>query len=485
MDTQFTVRCEYDGSVMKIFVNDDLMASNLYNKGIFSSNADILIGSELYNNQPGSFAEMILKYVRVLSDSPPTTECLFYAYDFLSLIEFNYTTILSSDNLIGKYRTLILPYDDITTYEILTDAVADETKDTRNIVVLNTNGYGPLLSLFGNLSSDELSTDKILIENNFEMPFKAKVAQVEPSNGTVVSAWYSNLSQSSPLVMSISRDGLTLTYINIYPLLEQNELFNATILRNLTHFLSDKSEVDNQTAISRWFTEPSLLFTNISATGKVSIIPQSVALIKAQGKNTVYINSETSQRTISNVSNINIGECKLIEINSTRIVAQKGYGFYTNIIVQNPTISIHDGGNVSLILDGEKIEGKSFSMQINGNMTLMVRQPRISVDGSTKFENFYVMHPPIINTNGQATTIIGSLNFQLFVSDEFTIAIPYKFGSSVSVNYEKPLMSFDEIKSFLLAIPFVIVCASLLAVFLIISRIKIKSKPTNEDDSAN
>ena len=354
----------------------------------------------------------------------------------------NYTTILSGDSAIGSYKTLILPYDDVTTQQMLTQLEASTQKNnTRYVAIINANGYGPLLNLFGNETSETFNADQIFASQNYTMQPAIEVPKINLNNNTRTEAQYINNNSSSPLVMTVTQGQLTLIYINIYPLLSQNQLLNPTPLQTFTKTLSNYIELYNETTISPWFTEPSLLFTSLQANGTINISSNSIASITLPENQTLNTNSFNT-----------------ILINSTEITVQNGYGFYTNLTASNPSIT----------LQGDQ----TTSLNIKGNATFLLRQPEITVNGKIQFENFYMLHPPTIYTDGQTTTLSGKITLNIYVSDEYTIALPYKFQSSITVKYETPLMEFNETASFISAIPYIILIIIFAIPLIIVWRIK-------------
>ena len=451
LNVAYKVKCEYDGKFMKIFVNDNMAASKSYSGGIFKSDIDIVVGAELYNGEPTAFANMMLKYIRVLNDIPPVTEPIFYAYDLLSSLGLNYTTILSSDNTMENYKTLILPYDDITTFETLTKLEAMlQNKGTSYVIILNINGYGPLLSLFGNISSDKIFAYGISSDNYYPLQPPIEVKKIEPNKDTQTIVQYVNENLSSPLVMTITKDQITLIYVNIYPFLSQNQLYNPILRQALAKILGNYLEPYDMTTVTSWFTEPSLLFTKLTANGTISIQSNSLASIKLPENQTLNTNGYNT-----------------ILLKSSQITIQRGYGFYTTLIASNPTITLK--GNLAT------------SATINGNATLLLRQPEISINGTIQFENFYMLHPPTIYTDGRTTMLSGNITLNIYVSDAYTIALPYKFQSSITVKYEKPLMEFSENTAFILMIPYIIIIVILVATVLLIQHLK----PMSTCESSN
>jgi hypothetical protein len=438
LNTTYKVRCEYDGKFMKILINDKTVAAKPYSEGIFNSNVDIVIGAELFNNKPTAFAKMKLGYLYVLNDVPSEWEPIFYAYDLLSSLGLNYTTVLSDDNRISNYKTLILPYDDATTYKILTKLENFGQNRISTVIILNTNGHGPLLSLFGNISSSRIIANSISSQALYALEPPVEVQKIYPHKNTKIIAQYINANLSSPLIMEINQSGLKIIYVNIYPLLSQRQLFNSTVLQAL-ETLSNYIDFYSETTVTSWFTQPSLLFTKLIANGTINI--QSISLISNQLPNNQVLNTESYNNVI---------------IKSKKIIVQSGYGYYTRLIAFDPTI----------ILEGNQTK----TVSVNGNITLLLRRPKISINGTVQFEDFYMLHPPIIYNDGRTTTLSGNVTLDILLSDEYIIALPYYFNSPIRVKYSNPLMQFNEFSSFLKMLPYIILTIIVFAPILLIKR---------------
>jgi len=454
LNTQYIVRSEYDGASMRIFVDNKLVASRTYQEGIFQSNTDLTIGAELRNDIPTGFAKMVLSYISVLNDIPPTTEPSFYAYDVLSATGLNYTTTLSNDNKNGDYETQVLPYDDAITLEMFTKLEANQqTANTNYVIIINTNGYGPFLSLFGNKTSESFTASGILTNSYSPMQPQIDVPVITLKNNNEVKAQYVDNSLSSPFIMTTKRDRFTLIYINIYPLIQQNQLFNQTPIQILREILGNYMESYNETTVSPWFYEPSLLFKGFEADGTIQVSSNSLASIKLE-ENT---KAEMSPGTYPAISTLNTGEYDSIQINSTEITVQGGYGFYSTLIAYNPSMTLQNNQTTT-------------ATDLSGNVTFLIRQPIINVNGKIEFEDFFMLHPPTIYTDGRNTTLSGDITFTIYVSDENTIALPYKLNSPITVKYEEPLMEFDETLSLLAMTPYIILVVILATMILLLKR---------------
>lgn len=434
---EYTVTCKYDGLSMQIFVNNILLATGLYDGGIFDADADITIGSQLYNNKPVSFENMKLDYIEILNNTVEVNNPLFNAYDLLSSIGLNYTTIISGDPAIDTYKTLVVPYDDLTTENLLTNLGNNPESAVNSVIVINTNGYGPLSNLFGTVSSKKISANTLELSQSFNIS-SVDVQKIIPNNKTTTLAQYADKNQSSPLIMITNQGSLTLIYINIYPMLSLNTLINSDLAHALAEKLYNYVAPCDEAAISSWFDVPSLLFTSFQANGTICISCDALSSIILPENQTLDMNT--------------LGKFR---INSTEISVHGGYGFYTTITAVDPSILLQDTNE---------------TWQISGNVTFLVRQPKIDVAGTIQFSDFYMLHPITVYSDGRVTSVSGNLSLDIYLSDKYTIALPYDFQSSTHFEYNLPIISYSERDSFLLAIPCLLLGTILIIPVMIIQR---------------
>lgn len=469
-DTEYIVRCEYDGNFMKIFVNDILIVSKPYNEGIYKSNTDIVLGAELYNNKSAGFSNIAVKYIRVFSSIVFKTEPIFNAYDILSTAEINYTTILSSDSSLDSYSTIILPYDDITTLNVLTQLITNNrTAHTRNVIILNTNGYGPLLNIFGGISSETFYANRALSNEYSILQPAVEVKTIKPNRTVEVKENYTDNLHLSPLIMKVTREGLTLIYVDVYPLIGPNTLSYYTLYQSIRKALSDYMEIYDETTVSPWFKEPSLLFTSLHANGSINVLSSSIASLQLAKINTVSISSGKSNVMLSNVTDVSINGFNEVKVYSTDVVIQKGYGFYATLIAHNPSIALSSNKTINIEAGGRSLEAQNPLIKIEGNVTILVRQPKVSIDGETIFDGFYFMHSSTITTDGRTTELKGKIQVDVYVSDVDTIALPYSLNSPITVKYEPPLLQFDEIPSLYAMVPNIIMVTIFAIIILLIN----------------
>jgi hypothetical protein len=257
---------------------------------------------------------------------------------------------------------------------------------------------------------------------------------IKVNSNAAVKARYSDGNLSSPLIMTAKQGGFTLVYVNIYPLISQNANESETY-RMLGNLLRDYVDAYTPTTVSAWFSNGSLLFTSLKANGTVSIETNSI------------ITGSSDNITIN-------GDYSKIVINSNQIQLQNGYGFYSIVTALNPSITV-DSKNVA---------------SMNGSITFVVRQPKLRVDGKIEFENFYMMHASSTYTDGRTVMIDGRISLDIYVSDSYTIALPYKFESPITVTYPTPLIVFDETASLQQLLPYLIFVTSMVLVVVLIQR---------------
>ena len=440
LNKEYKIECSYDSLMLKITVDDETIATRSFNQGIFKNGTDIIVGAELNKNHLEANAEMLLKSIQVLNAIPSDNQPLFQVYDFINALCINYTTILQSDCTLRKYKSIILPYDDQTTWTTLEQLEKDSQYGPQSVIVINSNGYGPMLNLFGNESEDAFTAGKIQASNyNVQLHSTVEVQKLTLNDNAKAMAQYTNDEFSSPLVIKATQGNLTLVYLNMYPILSQNLSVPEALIYRLGTTLSEYFRVYDPTTVTDWFIQPSLLFSKFDANGTITIKSNSCLII-------------TGHQLLNNSFNS-------VTINTTQASVNGGYGFYTLLTVLNPAL------NAS--------EDFAKSQVIEGNVTFLVRQPDISINGSVQFEDFFMLHPPTIHTDGRTTTLSGNVNVRIFMSDHYSVALPYELSSPVVVTYKNPFMEFDESSALVQLLPYLIVIVIIAIPILLIAQSKL------------
>ena len=235
-------------------------------------------------------------------------------------------------------------------------------------------------------------------------------------------------------------------------------------------------ETYDTSSTSPWFTEPSLLFKTFKGNGTIEITSPSIAFLNIEENNSIIVQTESGTSTFSNVTNLTMNRYKIAHIKTSQINTQEAYGFYTKLEVINPEIILEGDKLTYILVDNRTIEAQTPSIKIMGNITLLVRQPTISINGTMQFRNFYMLHPPTIYTDGRNTTLQGNISLHIYVSDEFSIALPYFLNSPITVKYEPVLIQFNETQSLSLMIPSFIITLIFFTTVVLITRTKQKGE---------
>lgn len=467
----YVVECEYDGSEMTVSVDGQSPDVKQYSGGIFGGNADITIGCELFNSKPTAYSSMIMDNVLISSSVPSFSQPLYNAYDFLSENEFNYTTILSG--LFDKpYQTIVLPYDDFTTYQTYQNLTTDESVgEPKTVIVLNCNGYGPFYGLFGNASSQTIEATEVQAQDTFKLNGSIQVTALTPSANATVTAWYVGDGVESPLVVTRRLGLLDLVYVDLYPLIASNLTTDRSLVESIGQLLSSYIFNSNSSSVSEWFSTPSLLFSGLMTKGSVSISSSSVIGVELGGTSDLALQLDGVESGIRSVTSLDVPADVGMKIVSSNVSTGGGYGFYTLVRAEDPTLVISNPNQVTVHIDQTAFTGNSIRMVVSGNMSFFARQPVIDINGSASFVNLYSLHPPTIVSGSPITTVAGPLELTLAVADDAIVALPYLFESSVAITYSPPRFVTNELGSLYAVAPTVVVASSSVLFFILLDKL--------------
>jgi hypothetical protein len=459
----YLVNCVYDGTTLTISVDNQVVASEPYNERIFDGTSDIIVGGELSSGQPAAFASMLLNFVTVSNSVHNPDSEVYTAYDFLSSAELNYTSVLAQDSHLSEYSTLVLPYDDASDNTTLTSAVG-QTDATKTIIVLNDNGFGPILGAFGRLSSQSLILGEVASGTSMaalERPVNASI--ITPNDDVNVMASYSNGNMSTPFIMSRSYGSYTVVYVNVFPLVQKGEIVASSAERLAGAVLEPFIAFSNPHVISPWYTSPSIIFSSMNSTGSISI--KSNSIVGLNETNGMILESGGTKITVGLPSALAASGYNLVKITASKTSISGGYGFYSFVTLSNGSLVFSGTALVNVTAGESHISGHQVSVIVPNSISLVVRQPMVSIDGLADFEGFYSLHPPSLYSDGRQIQLKGSISFQMYSSDASSVALPVSFGAGTVASYETPLMSFSEWSAFLASVPYVVLtaCATILA----------------------
>ena len=125
-----------------------------------------------------------------------------------------------------------------------------------------------------------------------------------------------------------TQNQLTLIYIDIFPLLFNNQTLKIDLIRSLKEIMSDYSQffLESIPTTYPWFTNSSLLFTALHAKGTININLDSISPVNLSINQT--INNEGYHK---------------VYIKCTEATIQNGYGFFQLLLYR-----------MSMTLQGEK-----------------------------------------------------------------------------------------------------------------------------------
>jgi len=124
-------------------------------------------------------------------------------------------------------------------------------------------------------------------------------------------------------------------------------------------------------------------------------------------------------------------------VNAAQGVLKDGKGFYSRVLLNQSSvqfvgrpaiISIFDSNGEIHTISSEEIEIKL------PESTFLIRQPKVSCDGITKFENFYGFGkvPKNIRFDNENFQINGKVILNNKLSDEFTISVDNFFKGKIT-----------------------------------------------------
>jgi len=464
--------------------------------------------SEIYSLPNGTPPSLESKTILVLPGDETNTN-YFFAYDVLSLSRYDYTTMLMNDPNIYKGDVIILPYDPQGASDI--DQLLRSLGD-KDIIVINTNGYGAIAdSLFTGsfrytLKTNSTNTSIILENENFkrtsvsantinasaikgvydiELPLNVLVEPILPKNpSNVISFYKCEQNISIPLAVRGQYNGHEITYVNVYPLISaiQSDEGAGRKLFPVLGYLLNASRINlpKYSENTSWLYEFTVAFRSSSLDGNITLSSSSVIL---EGDVTaIGYKDENIREEFENILSISlVGEGNL-KVFAHKVEMLPERGFYSNVAVKDRQLTI-TGSNITAYIKLNNgsltvIGGlKELFIYSNNTLSAYLREPEIRVAGHATFKDFQPYNKPSFNRlrNSMTANITGTVSFILPISDVYSWARSFTYNGDVE--YDKPLVYWDEWDHMRALLPWVIVCIILLiASSLLVSRFEISKK---------
>ena len=310
------------------------------------------------------------------------------------------------------------------------------TRDGGRLFILNTNGYGSIANYIINASTKY--TDNFNDGKNMSIKYISS-----KSLGNISQFFPNKLLQSTSNILGVEAaiGRGKLTYLDIYPtLLNRQNNSLVPILSNLSAMLPMKPFE----SIPSNFKEIRGIFKEMFANGTIKVTTAATIFPSDIKYNKVVITTGKRPVSLSNVTNISIGNYDNVILNADNISFGNGRGLYARLIFGSNgnthysflNLSFPAGMNTEISLMSNKGEILHFSnvskvhIENRDPIYLYAREPNISINNGNITLN--ELYPLELYARGQASSknlqIQGNALFSVLISDSFT------FLSSISVD---------------------------------------------------
>lgn len=445
---------------------DKKIISNEYADGYLSSHL-LNIASDLRKGDKRT-ATYLPKLSPPISASPivlvlpENQNDFYYAYDFLSFGNYNYTTAQLNDiETIRHANVIISPNEQIgiqlinlkSTYEL----------NFEKIIIFNLNGYGPLVdSNSTQVQSSYIEDDE---RNMIQLPSKIVVNQnITATNFTAIA----NYEHSIPFVLQKKFKDFDVFYVNVNPILQKFDEGKENpgelhVLYSKVLEIIDKNlprYVPTERHQFRFQPGGDFTFNNLHATGNLTFTSSSI-ISKIDSQINVNIDGEGyNYKDISLILPVSVGKST---IKTTEAVLENGTGFYSRILMNSSNVVFQGSPTiVSLVSkDGDikKIQGNQIQIDLQKSANL-IRQPSIQVDGIMEFVDV-IAHgelekklqlnlkqiSQVGDSGGGDLKVEGFGNFTIKFSDDYSFA--HKVTFEGKKEFSENIYPYDELKNLL------------------------------------
>lgn len=437
--------------------------------------------TKIYEMPSGVPPSLNSKTVLVMPFNRTINSNLLFAYDILSFGKYNYTAKMDSDYEILKSDYIVLPFD--KSLLLMDDILNSLTTQPKNLVILNTDGYGPFSNLFFDeeFPQESFKASRIMGPNHsIQLPLDVSVDQMTASDNAEVLGWYEGSKESTPFAARCKIGEGQIVYVNIHPLIkrlvssEENVRPLYLVLKDLLSVVDlDLPKYDLNNISWLWNDDVQLLiFKEAVLTGAVNVSSSSIFLNNSgMLLEKVEVANGSMHSLLRNVSSItlrNFGEATI----SDNAVKIGGTMFYLRLDVDNSNIFLKGESILVSIrsLDGNPVNitsKRELKLSIEGRLQIFAFQPQIKCVGEASFKEAYAIHPGInrLRTLGQDLQVQGRMEFNLPFSDPYGIAKDLTFNGSYNRN--PPILQWDELKSFRESSPWIVVSACIVIPILI------------------
>jgi hypothetical protein len=332
----------------------------------------------------------------------------------------------------------------------------------------------------------EMMNASSLVTNNTEsyLPMPIALSPLLPTNGTSLLSSYASNSANVPLIAKrIIGNQTELYYLNIYPIVNSglaDTNSSLTLLKILANVLNTLELQKYDTTIQSWVTNnanPVFAFQSASLQGNISIYTDSLIPAENLDLPEVHLSINNVQTLLKDVTSLSVQSIGgKINLSSHNVSIENGTGFYPFMDIDNPEIII-TGQNISiraLTSNGTLINSQSstpINLSINGTLSTYMRNPSIQTDGGALFQKAYALHSYLtsLQTIGQDLNITGEINFNLPLSDQYSIASNFAWtGNAIR---SPPAFTWNELGSIKESAPYFILTIAAFSVVWVLIRL--------------
>jgi hypothetical protein len=201
-------------------------------------------------------------------------------------------------------------------------------------------------------------------------------------------------------------------------------------------------------------------FRSASLKGNIVVKSSSFSEITINDAVNVTVYTGQGQINVANVEKLYINKMDYGDICTNEMALDDGRGFYTRLVLVNPTLSLHGNTSVRLITKSKEVREMTFQngqLKIIGQLSVLARTPNIYVNGKAEFNEMYSLFSLYywLRSLGQNLNIQGEIDFQLTVSDTYIFVTNFK-GNGSAIR-DPPVLLWNEYDSFKNMLPWIII----------------------------
>jgi hypothetical protein len=383
-----------------------------------------------------------------VSDPPGINE--FLAFDLLSSVRANYTSIPNSDASLSECSSIFLGGS-------VSEAVAQRLLSgpgNYTITVLGEASSSFLSKMFLNatgtqaLSANQLTGGGVA----YNLPSTISVTNVSASAGAVASSYYESPSgETVPLSLQRSFDSHIVTFLNVQPFFGAMQSPGKTKLAIFSFlFLMAKAaglRLEPLHSLPTDFGKFTIAFASAHLTGHTSLKTSSIVLQAVPI--TAKVMTASSSISVSTATQLSLysplGE---MTISTSSATLSGGQGFYATATFTQPlvvsgsnlqgTLSFRNGTTVAV--------GSIVRVDVSGtgSPSILLHTPAVTDDGSVALQDLTVLNAPTFSklvASAQAT-LKGDVSFDIQIGDRVSYATGLKYSGGVT--YSPPLVQWNE-----------------------------------------